>query len=309
MVMQPGSWVTETVRLKERIGRGGMAEVWRAEHVTLGTDVAVKYLPPQLARRPGAVQRFLAEARMASQLSDPYTVRVLDCVVRREPDGDESAFIVMELLEGEDLKRHLERVGVLSLGATASIVQQAAWALGTAHELGFIHRDVKPENIFLVSHCGRRYVKLLDFGVAKDRGAAQGITMIGVTLGTPQFMSPEQLEGARDLDARCDVWALAVVAYECLTGILPFEGKNVTALATAIHQRRVRPPSHLRGDLPASIDHVFAKAFQLDIRHRFQHARDLADALLDLGDGEHLAARGVRKLVPSSRARVPEHVA
>src|ERR1700722_9150048 len=281
MVLQTGAWITETVKLKTRIGGGGMAEVWRAEHVTLGVDVAVKCLAPHLARQPEALPRFLAEARIAAQLNDPHTVRVLDCVVRRQPEGGDLAFIVMELLEGEDLKQYLERGHLPSLDVTAAIVQQVARALGTAHAMGFIHRDVKPENVFLTTRGAHHSIKLLDFGLAKDRALARGITMIGMTLGTPQYMSPEQLEGAPDLDMRCDVWSLAVVAYLCLTGQLPFQGKGVSAVASAIHHGRFAAPSSLRRELPAGIDRVFAKAFIPGIDARFQRAVDLADALLD----------------------------
>jgi serine/threonine-protein kinase len=281
MVLQPGTWVTETVKLKTRIGGGGMAEVWRAEHVTLGVDVAVKCLAPRLARQPEILLRFLAEARIAAQLNGPYTVRVLDCVVRRQPGVGDLALIVMELLEGEDLKQYLARGDLPSLHVTAAIVQQVARALGTAHGMGFIHRDVKPENVFLTTHGGHHSIKLLDFGLAKDRALTRGITMIGMTLGTPHYMSPEQVAGVPDLDMRCDIWSLAVVAYLCLTGQLPFQGKTMGAVASAIHHGRFCAPSRLRRELPAGIDRIFARAFTPAIDARFPRAADLADALLE----------------------------
>ncbi len=169
-VLQPGSWVTETVRLDQRIARGRMAEVWRGEHVTLGMSVAVKCLLPSLVKRTGAMRRFLGEARIAARLNDPHTVRVLDCVVHYgAAGGEEAAFIVMELLEGEDLARHLCQRGRLSLDETVAVVGQVACALASAHQRGIVHRDVKPENIFLAASSRRPSVKLLDFGVAKNR--------------------------------------------------------------------------------------------------------------------------------------------
>jgi eukaryotic-like serine/threonine-protein kinase len=300
-ILQPGSWVTKTVRLDRCIARGGMAEIWQGEHVTLGTKVAVKCLLPSLARRASALRRFLGEAQIAARLTDPHVVRMLDCVVDSGPDGRPSAFIVMELLEGGDLGRHLERSGPLSLDETCAIVRQVSSALSAAHEVGIVHRDVKPENIFLVGDAEHPHVKLLDFGVAKDPGRAPALTMVGITLGTPQYMSPEQLQGLPAVDGRYDVWSLAVVAYVCLTGHLPFDGRTVDAVNAAIRHGGPRPPSSYRRELPPAVDAVFVRAFHPNLASRFQRARDLADALF----GARCDYRpGVEPVRPSLRVSI-----
>jgi serine/threonine protein kinase len=269
MDLQAGTWVTETVRLERCIATGGMAQVWKGEHVTLGSKVAVKCLLPRIAKRTGAVRRFLCEAQISARIDDPHIVRVLDCVVRRGSESAQSAFIVMELLEGEDLGLRLRRLDRLSLDETSAIVHQVACALESAHEIGIVHRDVKPENVFLSARAGRLHVKLLDFGVAKDVGSTLVLTAGGLTVGTPLYMSPEQSRGDRDVDARSDVWSLAVVAYGCLAG------------CAAVGERGMSLPSRLRADLPPSVDLVFARAFHPQIEARFQRARDFADALSD----------------------------
>jgi eukaryotic-like serine/threonine-protein kinase len=303
-VLQSGSWVSKTVRLDHCIARGGMAEIWQGEHVTLGIKVAVKCLLPPLARRASALRRFLGEAQIAARLGDPHVVRVLDCVVDYRPDGQQAAFIVMELLEGGDLGQRVDRSGPLSLDETCAIIHQVSCALSAAHEVGIVHRDVKPENIFLVDDADRLQVKLLDFGVAKELGRAPALTMVGITLGTPQYMSPEQLQGAPPVDGRYDVWSLAVVAYVCLTRRLPFEGRTVDAVNAAIREGGPRPPSGYRHDLPPSVDAVFARAFHPNLASRFQGARDLADALLGARRDCRPGTEAARPSMPVSTSRV-----
>ena len=276
--LEPGFLVTPTVRLERRIAGGGMAEIWEGEHLTLSTKVAVKCLRPELAGSGADLRRFIREAQIAAQMNDPHSVRVLDCVVHDAPEG-KSAFIVMELLEGEDLGQRLERVHALSLDEMDVIAEQIARVLDRAHDFGIVHRDVKPENIFLSAHASRPHVTLLDFGVAKDLGTARGLTMRGITLGTPRYMSPEQLQGAKDVDGRGDVWALAAVVYACLTGRPPFEGRSVDAVFEEIQAAARRPASDLVEGLPASLDAVFGRAFHPEIDSRFQRATDFADAL------------------------------
>ncbi|HEY8088813.1 MAG TPA: serine/threonine-protein kinase [Polyangiaceae bacterium] len=289
--------ITENLYLERRIARGGMAEVWQGGDLATGRKVAVKCLVPPLATRPGAVRRLKREARITALLDEPHTVHVLGCVVQADPAGTESAFLVMDLLEGEDLGKHLRQVGRLSLEETAAIVAQVAGALRTAHAMGVVHRDVKPENIFLGSRGGRLHVTLLDFGLAKDLREAHMLTLGGMAVGTPPFMSPEQLRGL-DIDVRCDVWALAVVAYACLAGRLPFEGTTTSAVSAAIARGRARPPSTYRDDLPSWVDTVFATALHPRIDARFRSAADLAEALRG---GRHGRAGGF----PADGARRP----
>jgi serine/threonine protein kinase len=267
------------VRLEHRIAVGGMSEVWQAAHVTLGMKVAVKCLLPRLARRDGALSRFVREAQVAARLNEPHTVRVLDCILRNTDEKGAIACIVMELLDGEDLGQRLARVGHLSLDHTEAIVSQIACALDAAHALGIVHRDVKPENIFLSARAGGMQVKLLDFGVANDLRSARALTASGLTVGTPRYMSPEQLRGIRDVDGRSDVWSLAVVAYACLVGGVPFEGRTVADMGVAMTEGKPRPPTSRRSELPPALDAVFSRAFASRIESRFQRANDLAEAL------------------------------
>jgi eukaryotic-like serine/threonine-protein kinase len=313
MDLQPGTWVTQTVRLERRIATGGMAELWQGEHDTLGVKVAVKCLLPRLARRDGALSRFLREAQVAARLNGPHTVRVHDCVVRDTSEGEPSACIVMELLEGEDLGHRLVRSGRLSLDETVTVVGQVASALDAAHAMRIVHRDVKPENIFLESRAGSLQVKLLDFGVASDLRSARTLTASGLTVGTPPYMSPEQLQGIRGVDGRSDVWSLAVVAYACLVGGMPFEGRTLAAIGAAIREGMPQPPSSRRGDLPPSIDAVFARAFDPSIDSRFRRASDLADALQDARRRPLRAVGEPRPVLPvpingGARGPVASHV-
>jgi serine/threonine protein kinase len=265
-------------QMQAMIGRGGMGTVYRGVDVATGRKVAVKCLVPPLASRAGALHRLLREARITARMRDPHVAHVLGCVVQADPAGKESGFLVMDLLEGEDLGKRLRRLGRLSLDETAAVVEQVAWALGAAHRSGIVHRDVKPENIFLGTRRGALHVTLLDFGLAKDLAEAHALTLTGVVVGTLPYMSPEQLRGI-DVDTRSDVWSLAIVAYACLAGRLPFEGTTPSAMGAAIIEGRIRRLSIERDDLPSGIDAVFANAFHRDIDSRFPHAIELAEAL------------------------------
>ena len=270
----PGTLVTERVRLKEVIATGGMGTVWRAEHTTLGVDVAVKLLTDDVRDDPDALNRFRNEASTASRLTSAHVVKILDFGLFEE----ETPFLVMELLVGEDLASLLSREGPLPLAQVSDIVTQAARGLTAAHEVGCIHRDVKPQNLFLASVDGEKVVKLLDFGVARRPVVATtAATKSGQLLGTPLYMGPEQLTTPAAIDARADLWALAVVAYEALTGDLPFKGETVGALAIAVDRGELTPPSKRVGVGP-NVDRWFEKAFARHIGERFQTADELATA-------------------------------
>ncbi len=234
MAPAPGTMLSPTIRLVRQLGAGGMGAVWVADHLALRTQVVVKLLADDLAGSPTALARFSREAAAASQVKSPHVVQMLDYGIAQ----DGKPYIVMELLEGRDLGAELTRGGVLPLPRFAAIFEQAASALTRAHERGVIHRDIKPENIFLCD-VGQRewFVKVLDFGIAKGSDSQPDLphTRTGAAVGTPFYMSPEQLAGARDLDYRCDLWALGVVAFEALTGRRAFEGDTYFAIAIAIN--------------------------------------------------------------------------
>ncbi|WP_437668758.1 protein kinase domain-containing protein [Sorangium sp. So ce131] len=277
--MIAGQQVTSTLKLSRQLGKGAMGSVWVADHLALGTQVAVKFMSPAYAEQGGFVERFRREAMAAAQIKSPHVAQVFDHGVT--PDG--APYIVMELLEGEDLKRRIERLGVLAPTEVALIVGQTAKALGRAHQLGIVHRDIKPDNIFLLDVEGEPFVKVVDFGVAKrvQGGAAGelGMTSTGSVLGTPLYMSPEQLLSAKHVDYRADLWGLAVVAYHALTGQVPFRGETLGALSVVLHTGIFTPPSAVRPELSPAIDAWMKKALQLDPAARFSSARQMAEAL------------------------------
>jgi eukaryotic-like serine/threonine-protein kinase len=229
-----GQIVADRYRLFSLCGRGGMGSVWRASDLLEGRECAVKILhrtaPERMSHLAG---RFLREAKVATAIDSPNAVRVLDYGV----DG-ELPFIVMELLEGETLAATLRRSGRMTAAETFTIVDQVAKALARAHEIGVVHRDLKPANIFLSqSSDGTPVAKVLDFGIAKivdEETISRDLTETGALLGTPHYMSPEQIDGARYVDLRADLWSLAVIAFECLTGRRPFQGDGLRSLFLAI---------------------------------------------------------------------------
>jgi serine/threonine-protein kinase len=210
-------------RLVRPLAKGGMGSVWVARHETLDIDVAVKVIArPERAGRT-ALGRFEREAKTAAQLRSPHVVHVYDFGL-----ANGQPYIVMELLQGEDLATRLSREGPISLAEVASIIGQAAKGLAAAHDLGLVHRDIKPSNIFLAKAHREQLVKVLDFGIVKDLRATQPgtETSTGVIVGSPYYMSPEQTRAGK-LDARSDVWSLGAVAYEMSCGMRPFEGASL----------------------------------------------------------------------------------
>ncbi|MEY2935810.1 MAG: hypothetical protein RL033_6559, partial [Pseudomonadota bacterium] len=203
-----------------------MGVVWRAEDLQLAAPVAVKLLHGRHAHHPELRARFEAEAAIGAQLRGPHVVQVFE----RGVDGPSALpFIAMELLEGESLQERLARCGPLTPAELLRIVAQVARALTRAHALGIIHRDLKPANLFLVRDGETELAKVLDFGIAKRFADPAGRmrTVTGNLLGTPTYMSPEQITGSKRVDHRCDLWSLAVIAVECLTGRLPFDAEHL----------------------------------------------------------------------------------
>ncbi|MBM4356824.1 MAG: protein kinase [Deltaproteobacteria bacterium] len=297
-----GLQVTPNIRLERPIGVGGMGSVWVAHHQTLDAPVAVKFVsadvPPSLV--PMLLGRFEREARAVARIRSPHVVEVKDFGTL---DGG-VPFLVMELLEGESLRERIDRVGPLEPTEVATIVSQVAKALAAAHALGICHRDIKPDNVFLANAHDEVVVKVFDFGIAKTSDLAdaqRGLTGTQSMLGTPDYMSPEQLLSPKDADQRVDHWSLAVVAYELLTGYLPFSGETLAALSIAISTGRFPPATTRRSGLPRSIDAWFELALNPDPTQRFTSARDLAAAF-------RLAAEGMMPMLnppPSERISLP----
>jgi serine/threonine-protein kinase len=264
-------------RLLCRRGEGGMGEVWEAEDLARQTRVALKLMrPPELGDEHAAT-RFLREARVASQLRSPHVVQVFDCGM----DG-EQPFIVMELLVGESLADRLERVRRLAPRDTARVLWQLARAVGRAHDAGVVHRDLKPDNVFLVDDGEDETVKLLDFGIATVTPGVLGVELDAEPLqgliGTPLYMSPEQAEERSDCDQRVDVWAFGVIAFECLLGRLPFEGNTLARLIVALCLDPMPVPSAY-GVVPRGFDQWFARACARSPAWRFTSVRHAAAEL------------------------------
>ncbi|TKC96400.1 serine/threonine-protein kinase [Polyangium fumosum] len=274
--MQAGQQITPTLRLQGLLGKGGMGSVWAADHLALGTQVAVKFMSPAYVENQSLVQRFRTEAMAAAQIKSPHVAQVFD----HGFTADGTPYIVMELLEGEDLKRRIRREGPLPLRDVALVVSQASKALARAHALNIVHRDIKPDNIFLCNIDGETFVKLLDFGIAKmGPDGALGATTTGSMMGTPLYMSPEQLLSARRVDHRSDLWSIAVVAYHAITGRVPFHGETVGSLGVAVHTGVFHLPSALRPDVPPAVDAWFQRMLRRDPAERFGSAKEMAEAL------------------------------
>ncbi|MEA2753016.1 MAG: eukaryotic-like serine/threonine-protein kinase [Myxococcales bacterium] len=277
-----------------------MGRVWVAEHLTLETNVVVKFMASDIAATADGAARFGREAAVAAAVKSPHVVQVFDHGVT--PEGD--AYIVMEMLEGRDLAAHLAASGPMDPRDVAALVAQVAKALGKAHQVGVVHRDIKPDNIFLCdAEGGELFVKLLDFGIAKrdQHKVTSAATTTGAVVGTPYYMSPEQIVGDKDTDARTDIWSLGVVAYEAMTGRRPFEGTTVGAITLAIHTATRRITDHLPS-APRALDDWFAKACARNVKERYQTPREAAQALLQAtGDLAALAASSpmIRPPMPS----------
>jgi eukaryotic-like serine/threonine-protein kinase len=276
----PPGLVAGKYRLTNLIGRGGMGSVWEGTHVTLGTQVAVKFIDSEYAESPEARNRFESEARAAAKLRSKHVVEVYDHGVT----DDGRPFIVMEYLRGEPLDKRLDRVLRMPAKETARMLMQVCRALSKAHAAGIVHRDLKPENVFLVwdDEDGADVAKVVDFGIAKftdNQLANSSATRTGSVLGTPYYMSPEQARGLRSVDYRSDLWSVGVIAYRCIIGTLPFEGEAVGDLLVKLCTAPLPIPSHIAPDVPPGFDAWFAKALTREPEGRFSSASELAESL------------------------------
>jgi serine/threonine protein kinase len=277
MVFAPGAAIGQNLRLVRLMAKGGMGSIWVADHLGLKSQVAVKFIDESLDTDPSLLARFEREAAAAAKIRSPHVVQILDhgSINGRVP------YIVMELLEGESLGSRIARLGRLGLEETAVVISQTCKGLSRVHALSFVHRDIKPDNLFLIDSGGELFVKVLDFGVAKQKAEkALTLTSTGTAVGTPHYMSPEQLLSSKDATTPTDLWAMGVVAYRALTGALPFDGETYGALCAAVSQGTFRQATELRADLPAAMDAWFERALAAEPGNRFASARDLADAFV-----------------------------
>ncbi|WP_169796659.1 serine/threonine-protein kinase [Chondromyces crocatus] len=268
-----------------QIGAGGMGAVWLADHVQLGSEVAIKFMATDAATSSAARARFEREARTSAKLSHPNIVHVQDYGIT----GDQQ-YLVMERLVGEDLGERLKREGKIPLGELSVLAIQIGRGLRRIHDAGLVHRDLKPSNIFLVTgEDGESLVKLLDLGIVKSVIVSTGegtntgeSTRTGEIVGSPHYMSPEQVQGRKSLGIQSDLWSFGVVLFRAMTGQMPFKGEGIGSLIAAILTSPLPSPSSLAPELPADIDRFFQRALAREPEQRFQSARDLVDALLEM---------------------------
>ncbi len=281
--VQPGQVLGGKYRIERILGEGGMGFVVAATHLQLDEKVAIKLILPEAARSKEAVDRFLREARAAVKIKSEHVVRVSD--VGTLDSG--MPFIVMEYLSGQDLAELLHASGPLPAEQAIEFVLQACEALVEAHGLGIIHRDLKPANLFLTRRAdGSPCVKVLDFGISKiDTGESKGMTATSAVMGSPMYMSPEQMKSSRNVDARTDIWALGVILYELLAGVPPYDAETVPMLCVKVMQEAPPPLRATRPDLPPALETVILRCHEKDPERRFRTVGELAEALAPFVSG------------------------
>ena len=290
-------------RILQRIGTGGMGSVYKAQQPEMNRMVAIKILHPKLTNRQDLASRFRREARAMAQLTHPNTVKVF---TYGELPEDGSLYIVMEFLEGRNLNRAVKRDGPMAVERAVPILIQVCGALQEAHTMGIIHRDLKPENIFLCKQMGMDdYPKVLDFGLAKVteqqmRPGSVNLTQEGMVFGTPEFMSPEQAQG-QTLEATSDIYSLATILYEALTGKLPFEARSPMEF---IQKHVVEPPVPLSERIPGlrfpkGLDDAIGRALAKNPKDRFQSAIEFAAALRPFAGASAVAVEGIFQMTPA----------
>ncbi len=277
-----GDMLAGKYRIEHVLGVGGMGVVVAAYHIHLEERVAIKFLLPEALGKPDVVARFAREARAAVKIKNEHVARVID--VGTLDNG--APYMVMEHLKGADLSVVLEERGKLSVADAAEYILQACEAMAEAHSLGIIHRDLKPANLFLMRQTdGMNSVKVLDFGISKMTGLVathSGMAMTGTlaVMGSPLYMSPEQMSSTRDVDERTDIWAIGAILYELITGRPPFDAESIPQLCGMILQGRPPPMVTLRADVPPGIEAVMQRCLEKDREHRYSNVGELAVDLL-----------------------------
>ncbi|HVH43064.1 MAG TPA: serine/threonine-protein kinase, partial [Labilithrix sp.] len=301
-----GELLAGKYRVERLIGEGGMGLVLAARHEALGTSVAIKLLRSTALGNTDVVGRFLREARAAVSLRSEHVARVFD--VGNLEDG--RPYIVMERLEGKDLGDVIDEGPAITVHDAVDYVLQACEAIAEAHAAGIIHRDLKPKNLFLTRAVhGRPLVKVLDFGISKlvPRGQPEEmqLTKTAEVIGSPSYMSPEQLRSSRNVDARTDIWALGVILYELLTGRLPFNAETVTELVLVVVTEREPAIRSSRPDVPEGLEAIVTRCLQKQPEHRFQSVLELVQALEPYARGvSSTATDRVRAVASAGRGPV-----
>ncbi|HEX2734632.1 MAG TPA: serine/threonine-protein kinase [Polyangiaceae bacterium] len=275
-----GEVLADKYRVEQVLGQGGMGVVVAAWHVELEQRVAVKFLLPEYAQSREASERFRREARAAVKIQSEHVARVVD--VGTMTGG--IPYMVMEFLNGHDVSTEIERNGRFPIDEAVDCVLQTSVAIAEAHSLGIVHRDLKPANLFLTRRPdGSRLVKVLDFGISKSLNADSmpqlALTKTAIMVGSPLYMSPEQLESSKQADERADIWSLGVILYELLIGNVPFGGETLPQLVRAVLTGNYTPAKEARPEVPERLSQVIDRCLQIDKHKRISSVADLADAL------------------------------
>ncbi len=298
---KPGDIVAGKYRIEKVVGEGGMGVVFAAHHLILERRVALKVLLVGVSRADDVIERFVREAQAAARLQSEHVVRVMDAGAL---DSD-LPYFVMEYLEGRDLADMLKTGGPFCVEDLADYALQVLAALAQAHAAGIIHRDIKPANFFLatVEH-DRKIIKILDFGISKQESdRARWKELTGQTiLGTPAYMSPEQLRSSKDVDAGADIWSLGIALYELATGVRPFDGETPGEIFAAVLEKTPAPVRSHRPELPEAFDAILRRCLQRDRAMRFGNVLSMAEAMAPLGSGKwsHLL-QGIERALASSK--------
>jgi serine/threonine-protein kinase len=279
-LVEIGQIISGKYKLLRLLGDGGMGSVYEASHEMLGTHVAIKVLHAELVRRSGLMERFLQEARVSAQIRSPHVVQVTD--VDRTSEG--VAYLVMELLQGEPLSNVVRREGKLVVATACEYTLQILSALEAAHALGVIHRDLKPDNVFLTFAGGKPVIKLIDFGIAKlkrtEEGAqAKNLTVAGMLMGTPEYMAPEQAYAADKVDVRADLYSVGAMLYEMLSGRTPVSGEDPRVVVLKVERGEVTPLVHAAPNVPPEVAGFVHRAMAPRPDVRFANATEMRLAL------------------------------
>jgi eukaryotic-like serine/threonine-protein kinase len=300
-----GDSIADKYSVEHVVGEGGMGVVFAARHIELDQRVAIKFLLPEIAEQGMAAERFRREARAAAKIRGEHVCRVLDVGTLRNG----IPYMVMEYLDGCDLSNELERRGRLPPEEAVGYLIEACDAVAEAHAAGIVHRDIKPANLFLATRSdGSRRIKVLDFGVSKSlldsRSGQHALTITSSVVGSPLYMSPEQLDSAKDVDRRTDIWALGVVLYELLTGRTPFRGDSIPQLVTSVMHDTPAPFANLAVTAPDGLEAVVQRALFKSRDQRYGSIAELVSALAPFAPrhaGAMSVARSSRMLAPVLR--------